>query len=60
MIVWINGAFGAGKTTTARELIELIPNSTLFDPEDIGAAVVRLLPPKHLAEVGDFLRNTPG
>ncbi|MFJ9152486.1 NUDIX domain-containing protein [Streptomyces sp. NPDC102270] len=54
MIVWINGAFGAGKTTTARELIELIPNSTLFDPEDIGAAVVRLLPPKHLAEVGDF------
>lgn len=54
MIVWINGAFGAGKTTAARELIELIPNSTLFDPEEIGAAVVRLLPPKHLAEVGDF------
>lgn len=54
MIVWINGASGAGKTTTARELIELIPNSTLFDPEDIGAAVVHLLPPKHLAEVGDL------
>jgi 8-oxo-dGTP pyrophosphatase MutT (NUDIX family) len=54
VIVWINGAFGAGKTTAARELIELIPNSTLFDPEDIGAAVVRLLPPKHLTEVGDF------
>ncbi|MFF0013653.1 NUDIX domain-containing protein [Streptomyces sp. NPDC005374] len=54
MIVWINGASGAGKTTTARELIELIPNSALFDPEDIGAAVVRLLPPKHLAEVGDL------
>lgn len=54
MIVWINGASGAGKTTTARELIELIPNSTLFDPEDIGAAVVQLLPPKRLAEVGDL------
>ncbi|MGY6018924.1 NUDIX hydrolase [Streptomyces spinosirectus] len=54
MIVWINGAFGAGKTTTARELIELIPNSTLFDPEVIGAALTHLLPPKHLAEVGDF------
>ncbi|NUS07386.1 MAG: NUDIX domain-containing protein [Nonomuraea sp.] len=54
MIVWINGAFGAGKTTTARELIELIPNSTLFDPEVIGAALAHLLPPKHLAEVGDF------
>ena len=53
-VVWINGAFGAGKTTTARELIELIPNSTLFDPEVIGAAFTHLLPPKHLAEVGDF------
>ncbi|MER5493544.1 NUDIX domain-containing protein [Streptomyces sp. NPDC002454] len=54
MIVWINGAFGAGKTTTARELIELIPNSMLFDPELIGGALPRLLPPKHLAEVTDY------
>ncbi|MFF9125595.1 NUDIX domain-containing protein [Streptomyces sp. NPDC014889] len=54
MIVWINGAFGAGKTTTARELIELIPNSTLFDPEVIGGALTCLLPPKHLAEAGDY------
>ncbi|MFE9096856.1 NUDIX domain-containing protein [Streptomyces sp. NPDC007264] len=54
MIVWINGAFGAGKTATARELIELIPNSTLFDPEVIGEALAHLLPPKRLAEVGDF------
>ncbi|MFC4504504.1 MULTISPECIES: NUDIX hydrolase [Streptomyces] len=53
-VVWINGAFGAGKTTTARELIDLIPNSTLFDPEVIGAALPYLLPPKHLAEVGDY------
>lgn len=54
MIVWVNGAFGAGKTTTARELIELIPNSTLFDPEVIGAVLTHLLPAKRLAEVGDF------
>lgn len=54
MIVWINGAFGAGKTATARELIELIPNSTLFDPEVVGGALTHLLPAKHLAEVGDF------
>ncbi|MFG2602231.1 NUDIX domain-containing protein [Streptomyces sp. NPDC048514] len=53
-VVWINGAFGAGKTTTARELIELIPNSTLFDPEVVGAALTHLLPAKRLAEVGDF------
>ncbi|MFJ4616539.1 NUDIX domain-containing protein [Streptomyces sp. NPDC088812] len=54
MIVWVNGAFGAGKTTTARELVDLIPNSTLFDPEVIGAALPQLLPAKRLAEVGDF------
>ncbi|MEV6291299.1 NUDIX domain-containing protein [Streptomyces sp. NPDC051896] len=53
-VVWINGAFGAGKTTTARELIELIPHSTLFDPEVIGAGLTHLLPAKRLAEVGDF------
>ncbi|MFD5555597.1 NUDIX domain-containing protein [Streptomyces sp. NPDC127068] len=54
MIVWINGAFGAGKTTTARELIELIPNSTLFDPDVIGGALSQLLPPKRLDEVSDY------
>jgi 8-oxo-dGTP pyrophosphatase MutT (NUDIX family) len=53
-VVWINGAFGAGKTTTARELIELIPNSTLFDPESVGGTLTHLLPAKRLAEVGDF------
>ncbi|MFF8730545.1 NUDIX domain-containing protein [Streptomyces sp. NPDC015171] len=53
-VVWINGAFGAGKTTTARELIDLIPNSVLFDPEVIGGQLTHLLPPKHLAEVSDF------
>ncbi|MEV0258308.1 NUDIX domain-containing protein [Streptomyces sp. NPDC050732] len=54
MIVWINGAFGAGKTSAARELIELIPNSTLFDPEVIGGALPYLLPPKRLDEVSDY------
>ncbi|MQS35784.1 NUDIX hydrolase [Streptomyces katsurahamanus] len=54
MIVWINGAFGAGKTATAQELIDLLPNSTLYDPELIGDGVRRLLPPKRLAEVSDY------
>jgi 8-oxo-dGTP pyrophosphatase MutT (NUDIX family)/predicted kinase len=54
MIVWINGAFGAGKTTTARELIGMIPNSTLFDPEVISGALTQLLPAERLAEAGDF------
>ncbi|MFD9792875.1 NUDIX domain-containing protein [Streptomyces sp. NPDC059070] len=54
MIIWINGAFGAGKTSTARELVDLIPDSTLYDPEVIGGALRYLLPQKRLAEVGDY------
>lgn len=54
MIVWVNGAFGAGKTSTARELIDLIPNSTFYDPEVTGAGLGHLLPPKRLAEVSDY------
>lgn len=54
MIVWINGTFGAGKTSAARELIDLIPNSTLYDPELTGGALSALLPRERLAAVGDF------
>ncbi|MEU8628872.1 NUDIX domain-containing protein [Streptomyces sp. NPDC048669] len=54
MIVWINGAFSAGKTSAARELIDLIPNSTFYDPELTGAGLRYLLPQKKLAEVTDF------
>lgn len=36
MIVMINGAFGAGKTTTAEMLLPLVPNSMIFDPEEVG------------------------
>jgi adenylate kinase family enzyme len=36
MIVWINGAFGAGKTTTAALVQERLPGSRVFDPEYVG------------------------
>lgn len=39
MIVWINGAYGAGKTTAAELLREQLPGSYLFDPEEIGNCV---------------------
>ncbi|MFD6425499.1 NUDIX domain-containing protein [Streptomyces sp. NPDC060198] len=54
MIVWVNGAFSAGKTSAACELLDLIPNSTLYDPGLTGAALRGLLPPKRLTEVTDF------
>jgi AAA domain len=36
MIIFINGAFGVGKTTIAETLVSRIPNSLLFDPEEVG------------------------
>ena len=36
MIVFLNGAFGVGKTTVAERLVERIPNSLLFDAEMAG------------------------
>ncbi|MFJ8857756.1 NUDIX domain-containing protein [Streptomyces sp. NPDC102451] len=54
MIVWINGAFSAGKTSAACELIDLIPNSTFYDPGLTGGGLRRLLPQKKLAEVTDY------
>uniref|UniRef100_A0AAU2JHS1 NUDIX domain-containing protein n=1 Tax=Streptomyces sp. NBC_00049 TaxID=2903617 RepID=A0AAU2JHS1_9ACTN len=54
MIVWINGTFSAGKTSTARELAGILPDSTLFDPEFVGDALRALLPGKRLAEVTDY------
>lgn len=36
MIIWVNGAFGAGKTTICYELQRRIPDSYVYDPENIG------------------------
>lgn len=54
MIIWLNGAFGAGKTTAAHELLDLLPGSTLFDPEVVGAGLRSMLPKERLAEVDDY------
>jgi deoxyadenosine/deoxycytidine kinase len=36
VIVWLNGSFGAGKTTTARSLVALTGQWRHFDPEWVG------------------------
>lgn len=51
MVIWINGAFGAGKTSVARRIFALRPGALLFDPEQIGFLLRRLLP---IARVADF------
>ena len=36
MVIWLNGAFGAGKTQTAYELHRRLPDSFVYDPEQAG------------------------
>lgn len=52
MIIWINGAFGSGKTQTAYELQRRLPGSYVYDPENIGYFIRRSLP--QAARVHDF------
>ncbi|MFK0265256.1 NUDIX domain-containing protein [Streptomyces angustmyceticus] len=54
MIVWLNGTFGAGKTTTAHELLDLLPGSTLYDPELLGSGLRSMLPAKRFEEIDDY------
>ncbi|TYQ27780.1 AAA family ATPase [Pseudanabaena sp. UWO311] len=56
MIIWLNGAFGVGKTQTAFELHSRIPNSFVFDPEQIGFFLDKIVPLD--VRVGDF-QNHP-
>jgi predicted kinase len=51
MMVWINGAFGAGKTTLAEELHRRLPDALPFDPEHVGYILSRWAP---APESGDF------
>jgi uridine kinase len=52
MIIWINGAFGSGKTQTSYELHRRITNSYVYDPENIGFFIRRNIPKE--AHKGDF------
>ncbi|MBI4944383.1 MAG: AAA family ATPase [Actinobacteria bacterium] len=36
MVIWLNGTFGVGKTTTAALLAERLPGARVFDPEWVG------------------------
>ncbi len=43
MIIWLNGTFGAGKTTTARQLAGRLANARPFDPELVGYLLMAAL-----------------
>jgi predicted kinase len=51
VLIWINGAFGAGKTTLAEELHRRLPEALAFDPECVGQILREWVPSP---ETGDF------
>lgn len=50
MIIWINGAFGAGKTTLTEQLRARRRDALVFDPEYVGYLLRRFVP----VPTGDF------
>ena len=44
MLIWINGAFGSGKTQTAHELQRRLQHAHVVDPEPLGLALRKMLP----------------
>ena len=49
VIIWLNGGFGAGKTTLAEELHRRVPDAVVYDPEDVGVMLWKWMRPN-----GDF------
>ncbi|CAG7914573.1 MULTISPECIES: AAA family ATPase [Mammaliicoccus] len=44
MIIWLNGAFGSGKTTVAFELNKRLSKSFVYDPENLGFFIRHNIP----------------
>jgi hypothetical protein len=57
MIVWLNGAHGAGKTTTSALVQQLIADSRVFDAEKVGETLMDITP--SLPETDNFQHWPP-
>jgi hypothetical protein len=57
MLIWLNGTIGAGKTSTAAELITRIPGSYEFDAERVGLLLRPML--SDIEPVTDFQHWRP-
>lgn len=54
VLIWINGAFGAGKTHTAFELQRRLGNAHVADPELLGIALQHTLPANSCPDYQDL------
>lgn len=44
MIIWINGAFGSGKTTISQSLKQMFEEAFIYDPELLGSLLNKIFP----------------
>ena len=51
LLIWINGAYGSGKTSVARVLAARLGNAPIVDPEEVGFMLQRV---GVAAQDGDF------
>jgi predicted kinase len=56
LVVWINGAFGVGKSAVADELVRRLPGSVVLDPEPFGAVLRDVVP---ITEQTDDFQDIP-
>jgi predicted kinase len=54
MLVWINGAFGSGKTLVAHELKRRLGDAQVSDPEVLGFALHKMLPASEREDFQDL------
>jgi hypothetical protein len=54
VLVWINGPFGGGKTTTAHELRRRVDQSIVCEPERLGYGLHGMLPRELRTNFQDF------
>lgn len=54
MIIWINGTFGVGKTTTSQALVAEQDKLRLFDPEEVGFMLTRNLADQDINDFQDL------
>jgi hypothetical protein len=54
VIIWLNGTFGVGKTSTADRLAALIPDGRVFDPETVGTMLRANLADRPVTDFQDW------
>jgi adenylylsulfate kinase-like enzyme len=54
MLIWLNGPFGAGKTTIAQRLVAADSRLRSFDPETVGSLLLANLRDRPIADFQDL------